>query len=442
MLQAGFARVDITPPLGVSVQGYYEERLADGILDPLYATAVAFDDGERRAVVMSVDVIGIHQYLAEELRTMIAEAVGTVKEAVFLCCTHTHLAPGITAGNDLLENDDYVNFLFRRKLRDAAVLALGDLAPTTMAYTRGKVRDVAFVRRFRMQDGTAMTNPGWQNPEVLHPLDTPDEDSSLLILRRENAPEIGIVNFQVHPDVIGGCSLSADFPKFVRDTYETLIPNSRCMYINGAEGDTNHIDIRLGEGQCRGGYSRAKYMGRKIAMSVLADYELAEPLVGEKIRFCQLHVPARHHKGSPAQQEDALRIARIYREQGAEAAFPHLSGMARTAALAEAVRIEMLLNCPEEKELFVTALAVGDLVFAGFPGEPFTEVGRQVKAGSPFTLTVPACCANGYEDYYPTRSAYAEGGYEAASALFVAGTAETLIAASLDAVNTLYDLGG
>ena len=102
----------------------------------------------------------------------------------------------------------------------------------------------------------------------------------------------------------------------------------------------------------------------------------------------------------------------------------------------------MLLNCPEEKELFVTALAVGDLVFAGFPGEPFTEVGRQVKAGSPFTLTVPACCANGYEDYYPTRSAYAEGGYEAASALFVAGTAETLIAASLDAVNTLYDLGG
>ena len=108
MLRAGFARVDITPPLGVSVQGYYEERLAGGILDPLYATAVAFDDGQRRAVLLSLDVIGIHQYLAEELRTMIGEAVGTVKEAVFLCCTHTHLAPGITAGNGLTENDEYV----------------------------------------------------------------------------------------------------------------------------------------------------------------------------------------------------------------------------------------------------------------------------------------------------------------------------------------------
>ena len=47
MLKAGFGRIDITPPLGVSVQGYYEKRLADGILDPLYATAVAFEDGVR-----------------------------------------------------------------------------------------------------------------------------------------------------------------------------------------------------------------------------------------------------------------------------------------------------------------------------------------------------------------------------------------------------------
>ena len=45
MLKAGFARVDITPPFGVSVQGYFEPRTAKGVLDPLLATAVAFDDG-------------------------------------------------------------------------------------------------------------------------------------------------------------------------------------------------------------------------------------------------------------------------------------------------------------------------------------------------------------------------------------------------------------
>ena len=66
MLKAGFGRIDITPPFGVSVQGYFEKRLADGILDPLLATAVAFDDGERRAVVISVDVIGFNQLLMED----------------------------------------------------------------------------------------------------------------------------------------------------------------------------------------------------------------------------------------------------------------------------------------------------------------------------------------------------------------------------------------
>ena len=40
MLQAGFARVDITPPLGTYMAGYYHERQADGILDPLIANVL------------------------------------------------------------------------------------------------------------------------------------------------------------------------------------------------------------------------------------------------------------------------------------------------------------------------------------------------------------------------------------------------------------------
>ena len=270
-----------------------------------------------------------------------------------------------------------------------------------------------------------------------HALGTPDENSSLLIIKRENAPEIGIVGFQVHPDVISGCKLSADFPKFVRDTYETLIPNSRCMYINGAQGDTNHVDIRLGEDKCRRGYDRSRYMGRKIAMSVIANYELAEPLEGEKVNFGQKSVFTKFNKGRPDQIDEAVRIVKIYEEKGAEAAVPHLTGMARVEVVAEATRIVRLMNYPDEKELYVTAVSVGDVVFAGFPGEPFTDIGRAIKSNSKFTLTFPACAANGYEGYYPMQSAYNEGGYEARTARYVAGTAEMLIAASTEVVNAL-----
>ena len=45
--KAGFSRVDITPPLGVYMPGYYQARHAKEILDPLQINCVAFSDGTR-----------------------------------------------------------------------------------------------------------------------------------------------------------------------------------------------------------------------------------------------------------------------------------------------------------------------------------------------------------------------------------------------------------
>ena len=433
-LKVGFGRVDITPPLGFAFERYARNRFAEGILDPLLATAVVFEMAEKRAVVLSVDVTGMNQGLTGRARPMIAEAIGTEPEAVFLHCTHTHLGPVINiAGKD----DGYIEYMLQ-KIRDAAVLAAADLAPATLSYTRGVADKVAFIRRFRMKDGSSRTNPGRMNPDILHPLGESDDNASLLIIKREGAAEIGIVNFQVHPDVVNGNLISADFPAFVRETYEKLIDNSRCMFINGAEGDTNHTDVSLADGYCVGGYSRARYMGRKIAMSVIADYELAQPISLEKgIRWGQKNIFVKHNKGRPDQLEEAARIAAAATEFGAKVAVPYATGMERVTIISEAKRIVSLANQPDEKELHMTALAIGDVVFAGFPGEPFTDVGRAVKENSKFTLTMPACCANGYEGYYPTQEAYEEGGYEARSSKYVAGTGEQVIAASTELINSL-----
>ena len=435
MLKAGFARIDVTPPLGTTLAGYYETRYADGILDPLLATAIAFDNGENRIIVMSIDIIGFNQKLMNRVRAAVAAAVETDPKAVFVACTHTHLGPCTADAFGKEHNPEYVDW-FVKKLADVAVLAVQDLAPAKLSYTRGEVKNVAFIRRYRMKDGSSRTNPGWLNPDVDHPIGTPDENSSLLIIKRENAPEIGIVNFQVHPDVIGGCTISADYPKFVRDTYETLIPNSRCMYINGAQGDTNHVDIRLDETKCRRGYGRSKYMGRKIAMSVVANYELAEPLEGEKIAFGQKSYLAKVNKGTPEELEASKAVMVVYEAEGVDAITP-FPGRTKAETRTIAKRMVAVDSFPDEKELYLTAVSVGDVVFAGFPGEPFTQIGRSVKENSKFTLTIPACCANGYEGYYPMKSAFDEGGYEALNARYVGGTAENLIAASTEIVNSL-----
>ena len=440
MLKAGFGRIDVTPPLGSYISGYYDPRYAKGVLDPLLATAVAFDDGERRAVILSVDVIGIGAKAITKVRETIAEAAGIPFEAVFVHCTHIHTGPGVAASTKTAvstDNPEYGEWLISR-LADVAGFAFCDLAPSEMLCTRARVEDVAFVRRFRMKDGSVCTNPGWQNPDIANPLGTPDEESQLLIIKREGKPEIGVVNFQVHPDVIGGEYLSADFPGFVRRTYERNVPNSLCMYINGAWGDTNHIDVRLsGEEEYAKGYTRSKHMGEKIAFSVLANYELAKEIPDGKVNFAEKRIAIKYRKaGSEEELEKAKALVELQRKVGVENILPEVKiFMRRVEMVAEAQRIVGLADVTGEKELVVTAISAGGVAFAGFPGEPFAEVGRMIKEKSKFELTIPVGAANGYEAYYPTKEAFSEGGYEVAGARLVEGTAEKLVETSAEIIN-------
>lgn len=447
-LTAGFARLDITPSCGMLL-AKGSICPAEGILDPLTVSAVAFDNGEKRAVVISADLLGIQTFLMDKIRSLVADAIGTVKEAVFVHCTHTHLGPILTptySEKNIIKNPEYAEWLLK-KVRDVAVLAVQDLDPAKLFYTRDKAKNVAFVRRYRMKDGTYKTNPGRLNPDIDCPVGEPDENVQLLLIKRENAPEIGIVNFQVHPDVIGGDKISADYPHFVRDTYEKLMDNSRCMYINGAQGDTNDVNVRLPRPEtAEGRYDYARYMGRKIAMAALANYELAEPLEGDEIRFAQKNIFVKYNKGRPEQIDDALYTVNLVQENEArgmgkwealKAASPKNTGVKTIESTREAVRIVDLMDLPDEGQLCITAVRVGDVVFAGLPGEQFTNSGREIKQNSKFTLTIPACCANGYQGYFPTEEAYGQGGYERATARFAPGTAEKLIAASVEIVNSL-----
>lgn len=88
-LKVGFARVDVTPKLGTKLAGYPQVREASNVMDPLTVTAVVFDNGEKHAVIMSVDHLGLSMGRTEVMRPVIAEAAGTDADAIHICCTHT-----------------------------------------------------------------------------------------------------------------------------------------------------------------------------------------------------------------------------------------------------------------------------------------------------------------------------------------------------------------
>lgn len=430
MLEVGFSRVDITPQLGVNLQGYYYERHADGILDPLYTNVIAVSDGQRTAALLSLDLIGLQKREADRARKVISERTGIPEDAILLCATHTHTGPAMSPADD---PDPIYNKFVYMKLGDAVALALADRSEAKLSYAANECKNISFIRRYRMKDGSVRTNPGRRNPQIDRPIGSPDETVQLLKIERRNKPEILLVNFQVHPDVIGGCKFSADYPGFVRSTLESCLPGVRAVYINGAQGDTNHTDVNCPEWDENSGYAHAIHMGRSIAGSVLQIYGKTKPIDSDTgVRYAHRDVQVPSSRVGADEIREAEKIIALH-EAGRDCDIPE-KGMGVVTLVAEAYRMKRLENGPDFFDLSAWALSFGGFAIAGVPGEPFTEIGRRVKATSPFEATFFACLTNGSEGYLPTANAYEEGGYEARSSRFRSGVAEILIRSAQEAL--------
>ena len=101
--------------------------------------------------------------------------------------------------------------------------------------------------------------------------------------------------------------------------------------------------------------------------------------------------------------------------------------MMLTTVVADAARKVRLEHGPESFDMELSAIAIGNVVMMGIPGEPFTGVGRGLKETEGWELVLPTCNTNGKQGYFPMKEAYDEGGYEAGSSNFRAGVAELII---------------
>ena len=54
-LKAGYASVNINPPLGIAVAGYYVPRYASGFYDDLTASALSLESNGKQFIMISVD---------------------------------------------------------------------------------------------------------------------------------------------------------------------------------------------------------------------------------------------------------------------------------------------------------------------------------------------------------------------------------------------------
>jgi hypothetical protein len=153
-------------------------------------------------------------------------------------------------------------------------------------------------------------------------------------------------------------------------------------------------------------------MGRVVAGAVLAMAGKTVDLKPGDIKFGikEINIPA--HKENHREAE-ARAVLELF-NSGRQDELPY-KAMELTTVVAEANRIVAMLTGPDSFPFVLSAISFGDFALVGIPGELFVELGRRVERESIFDATFVCCLTNGGDCYFPTASAYDEGGYEARS---------------------------
>lgn len=432
-LRLGVAAVNITPPPGTPLAGYYHERPCEGVLDELYAKAAVLDDGQTKAALVVCDLVTLPRHTVLEARRQIAEHTDVPATHVMIAATHSHTGPVLvrhSALDAVMGADSPLARQYNAKLPERIARAVADansrLVPARVAFARETEPRIAFNRRYWMKDGSVGWNPGKLNPNILRPAGPIDPEVGVVYFESpEGRPLLTFVNYALHPDTTGGTRASADFPgALARRLAEVKGPDMLTIFANGACGDVNHIDVRWAAPQS--GPQEANRIGTILAAAVLSAYTRLQPLGEATLRVRSETVQL----ALPEISEAALERAREVAKLGAKASF-----LERVEAY-KALDVAARAGKPWEVEVQGFTLG-GELAWVSMPGELFVEPGLNLKAASPFRQTHIVELANGAIGYIPKRSAYAEGNYEVAAARCAIGCAEQLVAAALRLLDLL-----
>jgi len=411
-LLAGAYEVDITPPLGVNLAGYFNVRKADGILDNLYAKAVVLKDEVTELAVVSCDLCVIPKEMVTKIRSLASQWSGIKEENIMIVATHTHTGP-VTTGLLAGEADPlYIDFLIR-KVATAIAMAQKNLREARIKVGRVTEDTLVFNRRYVMKNGSVVTNPGKLNPDIVRPAGPVDPEIIVALIEdKVETPLAVLINYANHVDTIGGTAISADYPGVISKILHKSVGDIPVLFLPGAQGDINHIDVANPEPQ--GGYGEAERIGKILSEKILEslnDLSLIEPHL--KTGNSTLKIPLR----KPTEEDiHKAKLLLSSEETGSSSNELTAFDLAKGSLEVEKVYAQEIMALAQLdrdfEELELQAISVGELVFLGVPGELFVEIGLAIKKESPFNYTAVVSLANGGSGYIPTEKAFSEGGYE------------------------------
>ena len=430
-LQAGYGRENITPETEVGMGGYSdaETRKSKNVLDYIYTTCVAFNEGDTTLLVYTIDVCGIADSGADKIRNYVATYAGVPAENIIIGATHTHSAPAM--GND----DNWDNMLLKA-CGEAAKNAIADLAPVKMETATGILENMNFVRHYLMNDGTyygsnfGSTASGFK----AHALDYPDRQLILLKLDRETKKDILMVNWQAHPAAAARqddyTAVSADFVGHTRSKLENET-GMMVAYYTGASGNTNPRSLI--ESENVNSNTNYREYGKILADKILEVIPSLAPVEGSGIQVTKCDFEAEIDHSWDNMIKEANEVFDLWKSEGKDAG-DKLGATYGFTSSYQARAIRTRFNLPATQVRQLRAFRVGPIGFTSGSYEMFSDHAEYVKENSPFDLTFVITSNSGY---IANKLAYTYRSYETDTGMYASGTGEAMAEKYVELLNSI-----
>jgi neutral ceramidase len=415
LFKAGAATSNITPELGSSINGGFQDGKAVFIHDELHARCLALDDGQTKLVLVVADSCVIGRGIFDDAKRMVNEATGLPMENMMMSATHSHSCGTLQAVGQSEPDPMYQRFVARR-IADGVRCALNNLAPAKIAHGSVPVPHQVFNRRWKMKPGTipptplgvttdqVKTNPGINNPGLVEPAGPTDPEVAFISVQSADGKPIALMaNYSLH--YVGGVGpghITADyFGAFAVKIGQLLGAGPEFVGImsNGTSGDINNIDFRGGQAR-EAPYGRIQMVANDVARAVAAAVKIVKHADSVPLAVAQKEI----NLGLRIPGKEEVEKAREVMKQSK--LFPRMETMEQVYAR-ETV---LLADFPKEVSAPLQVMKIGDVRISAIPAEVFVEIGLELKKRHGPTFCVSL--ANAYHGYLPTPEHHKLGGYE------------------------------
>lgn len=404
--KAGVGRACITPQHYMWMAGYgSRDRPADGKLTDLWTKAIALEDaGGERAVLITLDLVGISPQLSAEIAAILKQRHGLERRQLALCTSHTHSGPVVYQNlaplHELIVDPEQHALIvaYAATLRDnilkAVEAALADLKPAQLSWGSGTAT-FGVNRR---------NNPADKVPELraAGKLRGPfDHDVPVLAVREPSGNLRAVVfGYACHATTLAQYQWCGDYPGYAQLDLEQAHPGCQAMFWAGCGADQNPLPRRTVE--------LAMDYGRQLASAVDDVLNQSMQPVAPSLAsdFREIALP---YAAVPTREQLEQTLQSTNRYEAARAKY-------LLAQMTDGRPLSPTYSYP------IQAWQLGnDVQFIILSGEVVVDFALRLKSELHGPRTWVAGYANDVMAYIASRRVLQEGGYEGGGAMVYYG---------------------